>query len=582
LEKNKDKLFDVQIAGIPVSAGISIGKAFLIAQKEIPTTGILLMNENEVETEIEKFKTAVQTSVDEIETIKNNGLLKNEEAEILETHIEFLTDPQISDDVINKIKNDKKNANDAVIEVIDDAVEMFDGMKDEYMSARAADVQDIGNRILKNINQSQQNIKHIFEDNTIIIAEEISPSDAIMMDINKIIGFATEVGGKTSHTAILAKSKGIPAVIGCGAALQSIQNNDTIIVDGIEGIIIINPSIDSINEYRLKQAVFINETQLLKSLKTISATTIDGREIKLSANISNADEMEDSFNYGCEGVGLFRTELLFMNRNSFPTEEEQFEFYKKVAIKSKNKTVVVRTIDIGGDKQLSYFGLPNEENPFLGYRAIRICLDQKDIFNTQLKAILRAGKFGNFKIMFPMICNVEELRLAKKILEETKDELKKNNIEFAENIPVGIMVEVPSAAITADILAKEVDFFSIGTNDLCQYTLAVDRGNEKIKDLYDPYNPAVLRLISYVIEQAHKYKIEVGMCGELASDPLATLLLIGMGLHEFSMSAVSVPSIKNIIINNNQSYAKEIFTRVMEMDNSKSIISYLQQIKNDF
>jgi phosphoenolpyruvate-protein phosphotransferase (PTS system enzyme I) len=578
LEKNKHKKASLQIRGIAASAGISVGKAFVIKQKEIPLTGILLNNENDITKEIEKFKTAVQTSVDEIESLKRNTSLKNEEFEILETHIEFLTDPQISDDVIEKIKTEKKNANDAVIEVIDNAVEMFDGMKDEYMSARAADVQDIGNRILKNINSSPtDNI--IFEPNTIIIAEDISPSDTIMMDINKIIGFATEVGGKTSHTAILAKSKGIPAVIGCGSGLQDIENNNVIIVDGVEGLIIINPSDNLVNEYKIKQEAFNNQTSLLKSLKNISATTTDGTEIKLSANISNADEMEESFNYGAEGVGLFRTELLFMNRNSFPSEEEQFQFYKKVAIKSKNKPVIVRTIDIGGDKQLSYFGLPDEENPFLGYRAIRICLDQKEIFITQLKAILRAGKSGNFKIMFPMICNVQELRMAKEILEEAKKELKNKNIEFAENMPVGIMIEIPSAAITADILAKEADFFSIGTNDLCQYTLAVDRGNEKIKDLYDPYNPALLRLISYVIEQAHKHKIKVGMCGELASDPLATLLLMGMGLQEFSMSAVSIPSIKNIIINSSHLHAKEIFLNVMQMDNSKNIISYLQQIK---
>ena len=581
MKKNTEKIFDIRITGIPVSAGISIGKAFIIKKTEIPATGILLISEKDIINEIEKFKIAVKISVDEIELLKNNSLLKNEEKEILETHIEFLTDPQINDDVIERIKNEKKNANDAVIEVIDNAVEMFDGMEDEYLSARAADVQDIGNRILKNINASKTD-KIIFEPNTIIIAENISPSDTIMMDINKIIGFATEAGGKTSHTAILAKSKSVPAVIGCGAILQQIENNDNIILDGIEGMIIINPSENFINEYKIKQAAFINKTQLLQSLKNISATTKDGTEIKLFANISSADEMEDAHSYGAEGVGLFRTELLFMNRNSFPTEEEQFEFYKKVAVKSKNKTVVVRTIDIGGDKQLSYFNIPNEENPFLGYRAIRICLDQKNIFITQLKAILRAGKFGNFKIMFPMICNVEELRMTKKILEETKNDLKNNDIEFAENIPIGIMIETPSAAITADILAKEVDFFSIGTNDLCQYTLAVDRGNEKIKDLYDPYNPAVLRLINNVIEQANKNKIEVSMCGELASDPLATLLLTGMGLHEFSMSAVSIPDVKNIIINNSFLQAKEIFTNVMNMDNSKNIISYLQQIKNDF
>jgi phosphotransferase system enzyme I (PtsI) len=289
--------------------------------------------------------------------------------------------------------------------------------------------------------------------------------------------------------------------------------------------------------------------------------------------------MREAPDYGAEGVGLLRTELLFMNRDSFPTEEEQFEFYKKVALSSRSKPVVVRTIDIGGDKPLPYFGLPREENPFLGYRAIRICLDRKDIFITQLRAILRASRYGNFKIMFPMICNVEELRLAKEILDETKNQLTNSKIEFNATIQVGIMIEVPSAAITADILAEEVDFFSIGTNDLCQYTLAVDRGNEKIKELYDPFNPGVLRLIKYVIEQAHNHKIDVGMCGELAADPIATRLLLGMGLAEFSMSATSIPAIKNSIVNSSHSEAKEICQKVMEMDNSKDIKAYLQGLK---
>ena len=567
--------------GIAASPGISIGKAFVIKKNEITPTGVLLKDENAVLKEIERFEIAVQISVDEVEAIKNNAELKlnDEEIAILETHIEFLTDPQIKEDVIEKIKNEKKNANDSVKEVIENAVELFRNMKDEYMSARAADVLDTGNRILKNLNPSSETNTKQFEANTIIIAEDISPSDTLTIDINMVIGFATHVGGKTSHTAILAKSKGIPAVIGCGAALSDIEQNDIIIIDGSKGLVINNPDSDCIEEYKIKKEIHDRQTELLKSLKDIPANTTDGTPIKLLANISNADEMEESLGYGAEGVGLFRTELLFMNRVSFPTEEEQFEFYKQVAIKSRNKPVIVRTIDIGGDKQLSYFGLPDEENPFLGYRAIRICLDRKDIFITQLRAILRASVHANFKIMFPMICNVEELRMAKEILGEAKKELLDNNIEFDKNMQVGIMIEIPSAAIMADILAKEVDFFSIGTNDLCQYTLAVDRGNEKIKELYDPFNPAVLRLISYTIEQAHKHNITVGICGELASDPLATLLLLGMGLDEFSMSAVSIPTIKNIIINNSHLKAKEVYQKVMEMDNSKTITAYLQEKK---
>ncbi len=333
-----------------------------------------------------------------------------------------------------------------------------------------------------------------------------------------------------------------------------------------------------IDDYTIKRVAYKQLEVELKTLKNKPAITIDGKKITLSANISGADDMESVFENGGEGVGLLRTELLFMDRDSFPTENEQFEFYKKVALRSKNKTVIVRTIDIGGDKHLRYFNLPAELNPFLGYRAIRICLDRKDLFITQFKAILRASVFGDLKIMFPMISNVQEIRSAKKILEEAKAELLKEQIAFNADIKVGIMIEIPSAAITADILAKEVDFFSIGTNDLCQYTLAVDRMNEKISHLYDPFNPGVLRLISNVIEQGHKNNIHVGMCGEMASDPMATILLLGMGLDDFSMSATSIPDIKSIIIKNNIAKAQEIYKTVMEMDSSEEITAYLQEV----
>lgn len=573
---------ELEINGVAASPGISIGKAFVVKKNEIASSGILLENDSDVLKEIEKFGKAVQTSVEEVEALKNDDSLRleNEEIEILETHIEFLTDPQIKADVLERITREKKNVIDAVIEVIHQTVQVFKNMHDKYMSARAADVQDIGNRILKNLNAAPDKSSRNFLPNTIIIAEDISPSDAIALDMSLVIGFVTQAGGKTSHTAILARSKNIPAVLGCGYAL-SIKNDDTIIVDGTEGIVHVNPSKNRIEEYKLKKEAYDHQLKILKSLKDISAQTSDGLEIELLANISNADDMEESLDYGARGAGLFRTELLFMNRNSFPTEEEQFEFYKKVALKSKGTTVIIRTLDIGGDKPLEYFKFPKEENPFLGYRGIRICLERQDIFITQLKAILRASVFGNFKIMFPMVSGIQELRLAKEILEQTKSELQENNFDFDEKIKVGIMIEVPSAAITADLLAKEVDFFSIGTNDLCQYTLAVDRMNERIKDLYDPFNPAVLRLIGYVIEQAHKHNIPVGMCGEFASDPKATILLIGMGLKEFSMNATSIPLIKNVIINTTYPKAKEVSEKVMSMDNSKSIIAYLQS-QNDF
>jgi phosphoenolpyruvate-protein phosphotransferase (PTS system enzyme I) len=565
--------------GVGVSPGISIGKAFIIKKTEAVRSGIELENDQAISTEIEKFYKAVLSAVKEVEAIKGNEnlTLTQEDIEILETQVEFINDPQIKNDVIFKINNEHKTANDALIEVILGVVKMFGNMNDEYLKARSADLQDAGNRILKNLNIKGQHAYGKYGENTIIIAEDISPSDTIILDITKIKGFATQLGGRTSHAAIIAKAKGIPAVVACGKDLMDIENNDTIILDGSTGEIIIRPDFKTIEEYKIKQLKIAEELSLLKSLKDLPVQTTDGHKVKLLANISDDSDLEQVIGNGGQGVGLFRTELLFLGRNSFPSEEEQFQFYRKVAIKSKNKPVTVRTLDIGGDKQLSYFGIPDENNPFLGYRAIRICLNQKDIFFTQLKAILRASVFGNLKIMFPMICNVDEVRLAKDCLQEVKHELTSLGIEFNNNIETGIMIEIPSAALMADILAKEVDFFSIGTNDLCQYTLAVDRMNDKVSTLYNHFNPGLLRLIQNVIEQAHKENKNVGMCGEMASDPLATLLLMGMGLDEFSMGAASIPGIKNIIIRNNFSRAREICKKVMGMDSSDSITDYLQE-----
>ena len=565
--------------GVGVSPGISIGKAFIIKKTEAVRSGIELENDQAKNTEIEKFDKAVLSAIKEVEAIKGNEnlTLTKEDIEILETQVEFLNDPQIRNDVLFKINYEHKPANDAVIEVILEAVKMFRNMNDEYLKARSADLQDAGNRILLNLNITGQPAYSKYGENTIIISEDISPSDTIILDITKIKGFATQLGGRTSHAAIIAKAKGIPAVVACGKDLMDIENNDTIILDGSTGEIIIRPDLKTIEEYKIKQLKIAEELSLLKSLKDLPVQTTDGHKVKLLANISDDSDLEQVIENGGQGVGLFRTELLFLGRNSFPSEEEQFQFYRKVAIKSKNKPVTVRTLDIGGDKQLSYFGIPDENNPFLGYRAIRICLNQKDIFFTQLKAILRASVFGNLKIMFPMICNADEVRLAKDCLQEVKHELTSSGIEFNNNIETGIMIEIPSAALMADILAKEVDFFSIGTNDLCQYTLAVDRMNDKVSSLYNHFNPGLLRLIQNVIEQAHNQNKTVGMCGEMASDPLATLLLMGMGLDEFSMGTASIPGVKNIIIRNNFSRAREICKKVMGMDSSNSITDYLQE-----
>lgn len=566
------------ISGIGVSPGIAIGKAHVIKKQAVVLTSILLLNDEEITIAIEKFDNAVAVSVTEVETMmsSHNASQGSEGLEILEAHIELLSDPQIREDVMEKIKTERKNVNDAVIEVIQAAVEIFKSMDNDYMSARAADIEDIGNRLVKNL-ASDIEASHEYEAGTIIIAEDLAPSDTISMDITKIAGFATQIGGKTSHAAIIAKSRGIPAVVGCGVDLKSVQDGDSLILDGQSGCIIINPGKELIENFETKRESWLKELNLLKSLKDTSANTADGTEIHLLANIADSAEMENALEFGAQGSGLFRTEFLFLGRNDFPSEEEQFEFYKAVALKAKGKPVTVRTLDIGGDKQLPYFNFPEEQNPFLGYRAIRLCLDRKDIFITQLKAILRASAFGKLKIMFPMIATMNEIQAAKAVLKEAMQMLKDQGVSFDNDIKIGIMIEIPSAAVIADLLAKEVDFFSIGTNDLTQYSLAVDRMNEKIKDLYDPFDPGVLRLITNVIEQGHKNQIEVGMCGELAGDPRATLLLLGMGLKEFSMSALSIPVIKNKIIKTNLADAQKTHQEVMQMDNSKDITNYLQE-----
>ncbi|MCW3094324.1 MAG: ptsP [Ferruginibacter sp.] len=566
-----------KINGTKVSPGIAIGKAYVLGKSNQQITGTLLNGPVEVQQEIVKFENAVINSIEEVEMIKSTLSANTVSLEILNVQIELLQDEQIKTDVMEMISLQYKNANDSVIEVVEASITILKNLNDDYLSARAADVQDAGNRILKHLNNDKPTGCQVLEEDTIIIAEDITPSEVIIMDISKVSGFATQAGGKTSHAAIVAKYRGIPAVVGCGTALAGIQTNDLIIVDGENGEIIVSPGTEVLNHYIEKKNDFLKQTLLLNELKDVKAITTDGVAITLLANISNAADMEASFAFGSEGCGLLRTELLFMNRTSFPNEEEQFEFYKGIALKAKGKPVIVRTLDIGGDKQLPYFDLPYEQNPFLGYRAIRICLDRKDIFKTQLAAILRASVFGDLKIMLPMISNILEIREAKMILQEVKSALTALQIKFQEDIQLGIMIEIPSAAVTADLLAKEVDFFSIGTNDLCQYTLAVDRLNEQVKHLYEPFNPGVLRLIQNVIEQGKKHNINTGMCGELAADVSATLLLLGMGLREFSMSATSIPYVKNLIKNTSITEAKEIHQHVMGLDNAEAIIHYLQE-----
>ncbi|KAA5806996.1 phosphoenolpyruvate--protein phosphotransferase [Thermoanaerobacterium thermosaccharolyticum] len=560
------------LKGVAASPGIAIGKVFLYTKKfaEINTRNI---DESMVKDEIAKFENALKLTKEQIEKIKEKTEREfgKDKAEIFEAHLMLANDPELYDSVINMIKNEYVTADNAVNHVIEQHASMMESLDDKYLKERAVDLRDVGSRIINNLlGIVNVNLSELDED-VIIIAKDLTPSDTATMKKERVLGFATDVGGRTSHTAIMARSLEIPAVVGTGNVTQNVAGGEIAIVDGSEGIVIINPSDDILKEYEDKLNKYKIKIEKLKELKDLPAVTTDGKQSMLVANIGTPKDVEGALKNGAEGIGLFRTEFLYMNRNDFPSEEEQFEAYKYVAEKMNGKPVTIRTLDIGGDKKLPYLNMPDEMNPFLGYRAIRLCLDEKEMFKTQLRALLRASAYGNILIMYPMISSVVEVRKANAILNEVKEELDRKGVKYDKNIKVGIMVEIPSAAVTADLLAKEVDFFSIGTNDLCQYTLAVDRMNERIKDYYKPFNPAILRLIKNVIDASHKEGIFTAMCGEMAGDPLTTVILLGLGLDEFSMSASSIPNIKNIIRNVSYEKAKEFTEMVLNMSTPDEI-----------
>lgn len=534
--------------GIAASNGYVIGKVFLKVTQEIV---IAEKTEIDIDEEKKRLKEAVEASRIQLTAIKDKTAVEigEQEAEVFASHLMMLDDPEFIGAALQNVESENLSAESAVTTVADMYLAIFSDMEDEYMRERAEDIKDIKERLLRNLIGSISNDLSELEENTVVVAHDLTPSDTAQLDKSKVVGFLTDIGGRTSHSAIMARTLEIPAVVGLEDITSSVKNGDTVVVDGVEGIVIINPDEDTIKLYEDKKAQLKEEKEKLKRLINTKTVTKAGKEIIVAGNIGSFKDVHKVIENGGEGIGLFRTEFLYMDRDELPSEEEQYEAYKYVAEKMEGKPVVIRTLDIGGDKKLSYLPLPEEMNPFLGYRAIRLCLDRQDIFKTQLRAVLRASAYGRIQIMFPMISSLEEVIRAKGVLKECMVELSSEGKAFNENIEIGIMIEIPSAAIIADELAKHVDFFSIGTNDLIQYTLAADRMNENISYLYNPMHPAVLRLIKMTIDAAHKEGKWCGMCGEMAGDEAAIPTLLQYGLDEFSMSASSMLKARQIIIN---------------------------------
>lgn len=545
------------ISGILASPGIAFGKALLLKEDEI-VIDRKKVSADKVDQEVERFLSGRAKASAQLEAIKTKaGETFGEEKEaIFEGHIMLLEDEELEQEIIALIKDKSMTADAAAHEIIEGQATALEELDDEYLKERAADVRDIGKRLLRNILGMPIIDLSAIQEEVILVAADLTPSETAQLNLKKVLGFITDIGGRTSHTSIMARSLELPAIVGTGSVTTQVKNGDYLILDAVNNKVYVNPSDDEIETLRAAQAQVAEEKAELAKLKDLPAITLDGHQVEVCANIGTVRDVAGAERNGAEGVGLYRTEFLFMDRDALPTEEEQFEAYKAVAEACGSQAVIVRTMDIGGDKELPYMNFPKEENPFLGWRAVRIAMDRKEILRDQVRAILRASAFGKLRIMFPMIISVEEVRALKKEIEIYKQELRQEGKAFDESIEIGVMVETPAAATIARHLAKEVDFFSIGTNDLTQYTLAVDRGNDMISHLYQPMSPSVLTLIKQVIDASHAEGKWTGMCGELAGDERATLLLLGMGLDEFSMSAISIPRIKKIIRNTNFEDAK--------------------------
>ncbi|MBB2507533.1 phosphoenolpyruvate--protein phosphotransferase [Staphylococcus cohnii] len=527
------------INGIAASDGVAIAKAYLLVEPDLSYDSEKIQD---VDAEIAKFQNAIETSKVELTKIRNNAEknLGADKAAIFDAHLLVLDDPELIQPIEDKIKNEQVNAPTALSDVTGQFITIFEAMDNEYMKERAADIRDVSKRVLAHILGVELPNPSMIDESVVIIGNDLTPSDTAQLNKEFVQGFVTNIGGRTSHSAIMSRSLEIAAVVGTKSITEEVKQGDMIIVDGLTGEVIIDPTEDEVIAYQNKRERFFEDKKELQKLRDEETTTVDGVHAELAANIGTPNDLKGVIENGAEGVGLYRTEFLYMGRDEMPTEDEQFEAYKKVLETMEDKRVVVRTLDIGGDKELPYLNLPEEMNPFLGYRAIRLCLDQPEIFRPQLRALLRASVYGKLNIMFPMVATIKEFRDAKALLLEEKENLTNEGIEVSDDIEVGIMVEIPSTAALADVFAKEVDFFSIGTNDLIQYTMAADRMSERVSYLYQPYNPAILRLVQQVINASHNEGKWTGMCGEMAGDETAIPLLLGLGLDEFSMSATSI------------------------------------------
>lgn len=561
--------------GIGASPGYAIGKVLIMKEFVEPTIELI----NDVEQELKLLDSAVKKASSQlkkliIDTTENIG---EEEGQIFNAHLMMLNDPELLDQIRNIIKSDKVNVAYAVSIARDNLVSIFESMDNAYMKERGADVKDVSNRIIKVLLDVVDINYNLINEPVILVAHDLTPSDTARIIKGKVAGFITEVGGETSHTAIMSRTLEIPAIVGVENLVESLNNVKTIAFDGSTGIIEFNPSVEVINEFKRKSKEEKKEKEVLNLFKGKKTISKDGCIVEIGCNIGNPSDVDFVIENDGEGIGLFRSEFLYMNRDNMPSEEEQFDAYKAVLEKMENKPVVIRTLDVGGDKQLSYLDFPKEDNPFLGFRAIRFCLKNEDIFKIQLRALVRASFFGNLKVMFPMISNIREIREAKRLIQEVKEELSERNIKYSD-FEIGIMIEIPAAAIISDILAKEVDFFSIGTNDLIQYTTAVDRMNQKIADLYSPYHPALLILIKMVIDNGHKNNIWVGMCGEVAGNQKIIPLLLAMGLDEFSMSPSMVLKSRELI---SRLYKKELESKInsiLESEDSFDVLDKLDKL----